>query len=197
MRGYVQDVTHQKYHEARTQGLELAIRGFQHMIPGKADEAIGCLELNDHNENTQSEIQKALAFMFMVRHKSDEVKSLFFEKSYFQSYSLGDILDKAWPIALDLAKVDRDDLMVIYGANTSEDTQVNGAFYTAALNVFSNARLHGSTPFMIWTIRNENQFIAVIADGGPNSRANDKLDRGIGLALTKKVLQIVGGDVEQ
>lgn len=198
MGGYVQDVTGIIRHVERNRGLELVLRGFQHMIPGQAIEAISALEELNQNDG----IKKALVFTFMVRHKSDEVKSLCEEKSHFDHYSLGEILDNAWPAALDLARLNLDDLIVHYGAGIDRNSSINGAFYTAAVNILSNARLHGGAPFIVWIFLEEGKLAALFADGGkdksdPSENNSTRRNDGVGLTLVAKVLSLVQGKIEE
>ena len=195
--GLVQDVTERKNLEIRAKGLELAIRGFHHMIPGIADEAASALEYAGDGDDLEAAIAKSLCFFFMVRHKAAEVKSLFYEKSRFGAYTLDEIWHKAWPIALDLSTTNCDDLNILYGNGTDEAMQVCGAFYTAAVNIFANSRNHGTPPFVVWTVTHAGKFEAVFADGGPNSTKGNLNNEGVGLALVKRILAIANGKCER
>lgn len=206
--GLVQDVTERKKDEMRAKELELlAIRGFQHMIPGLADEAGSCLEFAHRDNSFETAMAKAGYFIFMIRHKADEVRSLRYDESRFPNYTLGEIWDKAWPIALDLILTRRGDLKIVYGTGTDGKMQVSGALYTAAVNIFSNARYHGTPPFVVWCFVEGDQIEVIFADGGPKypekgfgeCQTQDGLgmEHGVGLPLVRKILEICKGTIRR
>ena len=197
--GFVQDVTEQKKEEMRTKGLELAVQGFQHMIPGKADEAISGLELCTLDDSAAAAISNASRFIFLIRHKADEVRSLRYDRPWFRPYTLGEIWDNSWSIALDLVPKNREHLKIIYSGEINDSTPVNGGFYTAAVNILSNTRRHGTPPALVWLFVLSGKLTAIFADGGPNPTKHraGKMDPGVGLRLVKRILEIIGGTIHQ
>ena len=203
--GLVQDITDRKKKEMHAEGLELAVRGFQHMIPGKADESLSGLKPGDIDSglslSTPAAVAKAIYFIFMIRHKAYEIQSLRSGKSEFQSYSLGEIWKNAWPIALDLARITRYGLNITYGVEINDETYVNGAFYTAAVNILSNMRKFGTAPVVVWAFIENGRLTAVFADSGPRlkdvKKDTDEQKKGVGLPLVGKVLEIIKGNVQK
>jgi len=197
--GFVQDVTERKLLDKRGEEMRLAVRGFQHMIPGKADEALYSLSPHDNKEEISSDLKKAICFIFMIRHKADEVKTLRQQKSWFSCYSLAEIWDNAWPIALDLTRTTRDGLNIYYDNEVDDTLSVNGGFYTAAVNILANSRSYGTEPVCVWVTKRQNQLIAIFSDGGPKPTheiiREDGQESGVGLSLVKTILEIIGGNV--
>ena len=192
--GIAQDVTELKREMMRAEGLELVVKGFQHMIPGKADEAIGAL---DSQESVFS--NEIVSFLFMIRHKTDEINSLNRNKAMFQYYDLGEIICNSWVVATDLRLLNCKDLFVWYGGGASKSMKVNGAMYTAVLNVLSNARRHGKPPFAVFCLLSNEDLKVVVADGGPKPKASrqDPSRSGVGLKLVKRILELVNGRIEK
>ncbi len=199
--GFVQDLTAWKKEEIRAKGLELTIDSFRHMIPGKADEVSGAIELTKCEDVSNECKLKSLAFIFMIRHKADEVRSLLYGNSQFQNFLLAEIWEKAWLIARDMDVPKVNDLKIVYGHNSDKDLYVKGAFYTAAVNILYNARQHGSAPYVVWTVVNDNLLEAVFADGGPNENSykskGTSTESGVGLKLVKRILEIVNGTIQR
>jgi hypothetical protein len=213
--GSVGDAVRQVEEEKRSeiQKFELATAGFDHMIFGNAREAISILKAidfarrqprsadgvnrdiakTDPDARFEFAIKIARSFIVMIQQKGDELHSMMDEVPISTEYKLDDIWNYTWPIVTGFRRADSKDLEIIYGINTDKETSVGGAFYTAALNILSNARQHGKPPFKIWTFVDGSQFNSVFANGADPPQA----ERGgaVGLRLVRKILGIVKGEL--
>jgi PAS domain S-box-containing protein len=194
--GLIQDITDLKTDKK----LELGIRGFMHMIPGKAGAASGALNKLGKGINVDYNLGKASHFIFMVQLKCDEVRSLFHNECAFPKYSIGQMIQCAWAIATNLRRIDGHGLNIEYGPTAQADMKVTGAFYTAAVNILTNSRMHGTSPFWVYVFNCGREVEVVFGDGGPKEKflARDKsiADHGVGLLLVGKVLEIAEGYYE-
>lgn len=231
---YVRGLSNYLAQALRATGLRLAIRSFHHMIPGVCGEVYLALEPKEKQKHYHVEgrpsprsqetiMSMASDVLYMTLRKAGEVNALLktqHKVAAFPLIKIGEVFHRAWAIATNLGTQSRDfkieekpplqiekapGFTIVYGPGIRPDDGVNGAMYTAAVNILKNAVDYGKEPFVTWAFLSENSVKVIFADGGqlpePNllstdGRADYKQKKlGVGLAVVKKILQQEDGKI--
>ncbi len=231
---YVRGLSNYLAQALKATGLTLAIRSFYHMIPGVSWEALMGLEQAEKPfdksviglsppPNHETAIEQASNVLYMTLRKAGEVKALLKPPAQFAfpSLELREIFHRAWSIATNLGTCSKDfkllqkksykvdeapSIQVWYGVHVEPGNSVNGALYTAAVNILRNAVDYGKEPFGVWLFSSKKQLKIIFANGGeppcpdplvvPTSTVHADVGiHGVGLELVKKILQRENGSI--
>ncbi|MBN2311996.1 MAG: GAF domain-containing protein [Candidatus Hydrogenedentes bacterium] len=232
---YVSGLSNYLAQGMRATGLQLAIRSFRHMIPSACSNAALLLEeattrppavLIDGRPppaTKDTAISTADDVLYMIAQKAAEVRVLLepgAEERAFGTFEVGDVIRRAWAIATslgtlsgafescqecDLPSEEVPYFKILYGDGLTPEDPVNGAAYTAVLNVLTNAVQHGDRPFRAWATRRVGTLRIILANGGqpiaedpllaPERAYRRETDHGVGLAIVKRILAKEGGHI--
>ncbi len=189
---YIQGLCNYLAQALKASNLQLAIRGFRHMIPNVATKAMLALEeaTEKHDEAVEVEnlgppvgIEAATSMasdvLYMTMIKAWELKSLLNRPnapSAFAKSTLRQILQRASGLASNLTIQTSDfvegeidtlgNFAICYGDGVDPGMHVNECLYTVAANILQNAVRHGKPPYVVWVFTHDDILVVVFGNGG-------------------------------